>query len=369
MLSCSFMNHEHVPVCEHAARAFLAPLDRLHGLQDSTRFELAEDAWYDAIVEIRSATGADRYAAEAVTGVTTTTLRAVRSRLGRVRARTGLPPLLLTDYVTPAVAERLIDHGTVFVDGAGNVHLDGTAAYVVILGRPRSQKPRHSGFTPIGLELIFALLAEPRLLGAPVREASERTGISTGKVSALLNALVDQGYLGRRNAAGRRRLLVLQEQERLLQRWELGYLEVLRPRLSPSSSRLPPSVTFDRVAQMARDDAGTLIGGEHAADALTGFLKPASLTLRVPPGTQKRTAMRLGLAPAKGEPEVTLNDRFQARVDAYADGPAPSVGRHSQHAHPILVRAELLAGGSDRLREVPDRLLGPILNRLAADAA
>mgnify|MGYP007127338232 CR=1 FL=1 len=121
--------------------------------------------------------------------MTTTTLPAVRSRLERVRARTGPPPLLLTDYGTPAVAECLTDHDTAFVDGAGNVHLDGTAAYVVILGRPRRQKSRTSGFIPIELELICALLAEPRLLGAPVREVSERTGISTCKVSGLLAAL------------------------------------------------------------------------------------------------------------------------------------------------------------------------------------
>ncbi len=352
----------------HEAEAFLAPLDRLHGLQVSTRFELAENAWYDAIVEVHSRTGTDRYAAETVPGVTTTTLPAVRSRLERVRAQAGLPPMLLTDYVTPAVAERLIGHGTAFVDGAGNVHLDGTAAYVVILGRPRIQKSRTSGFTPIELELIFALLAEPGLLGAPVREVSERTGISTGKVSGLLAALVDQGYLGRRNAAGRRRLLVLQEPERLLERWEFGYLEVLRRRLSPSSWRLPPGVAFGHIAQMARDDAGTLIGGEHAADALTGFLKPATLTLHVPPGTQKRTATRLRLAPSQGRSEVILIDRFQTRVDAYRDEPTPRVGPHSPHAHPILVRAELLAGGSDRLREVADRILRAILKRVTTDA-
>lgn len=353
----------------HGAEAFLAPLDRLHGLQVSTRFEFAEHAWHDAIVEVRSSTGTDRYAAETVTGVTTTTLPAVRSRLERVRAKTGLPPLLLTDYVTPAVAESLIDHGTAFVDGAGNVHLDGAAAYVVILGRPRSQKSRTSGFTPIELELIFALLAEPRLLGAPVREVSERTGISTGKVSALLAALVDQGYLGQRGATGRRRLLILQEPERLLERWEFGYLEALRPRLSPSSWRLPPGVAFDHISQMARDEPSTLIGGEHAADALTGFLKPATWTLHVPPGTQKRTATRLRLAPSRGRSEVTLIDRFQPRVDAHPDDPTPSVEPHSPHAHPILVRAELLAGGSDRLREVADRLLGTILNRVTTDAA
>lgn len=173
MLSRSFMNHEHAPACEHSARAFLAPLDRLHGLQVSTRFEPAEHAWYDAIVEVRSSAGTDRYAAETVNGVTTTTLPAVRRRLERVRAQTGLPPLPLTDHVTPAVAERLIDHATAFVDGAGTVHLDGAAAYVVIFGRCANRTFR----------LMFPALARHKCVCVPrprrKRQPSDRPSMTS----------------------------------------------------------------------------------------------------------------------------------------------------------------------------------------------
>ncbi len=354
---------------KHEVEAFLAPLQRLPGLDVTAQFELGEAAWYDAIVEVRSQTGTDRYAAESVLGVTTTTLAAVRNRLERARAQTGMPPLLLTDYVTPAVAERFLDQGVAFADAAGNVHLDGAAGYILVLGRPRSRKAPTTGFTPLELELIFALLAEPTLLQAPVRQVSERTGISIGKVSALLNELVEQAYLGQRKASGRRRLLVLQEPKRLLERWEFGYLEVLRPRLSPSTWQLPPNTALGHFLQNVGLLDGSLIGGEFAADAITGFLKPATLTLHVPQGAQKRTAVRLRLAPSKGTSDVVLVDRFQTGVDAQLQHQAQTAERTRPYAHPILVRAELLASGSDRLREVADRMLDPILKALGSDAS
>ena len=62
------------------------------------------------------------------------------ARAGRVRPA----PFLPTDYVTPAVVESLIGHGTTFVDSAGNLHLDGTAADVAIIGRSANRTFRLS---------------------------------------------------------------------------------------------------------------------------------------------------------------------------------------------------------------------------------
>jgi hypothetical protein len=352
----------------HDVEAFLSPLERLPGLDISARFELGETAWFDAIVEVRSQTGVDRYAAETMLGVTTTTLPSVRSRLEHARAQSGMPPLLLTDYVTPAVADGLLDHGMAFADLAGNVHLDGAAGYVLVLGRRRTRQTPKTGFTALELELIFALLAEPTLFEAPVRQVSERTGISIGTISALLNELVEQGHLGQRKAAGRRRLLVLQEPKRLLARWEFGYLETVRPRLSPSTWQLPPHTPIERIVQEAESLDRVLIGGEHAADAITGFLKPSTLTLHVPPGAQKRAAVQMRLVPTQGSSDVVLVDRFQTSVDALPAQAAPGPAPRRPYVHPILVRAELLATGSDRLREVADRLLDPILKPLGSDA-
>ena len=225
-----------------------------------------------------------------------------------------------------------------FADAAGNAHLDGVAGYVLVLGRSRSRKAPNPGFTALELELIFALLAEPTLLQAPVRDVSERTGISIGKISALLNELVEQAYLGQRKTAGRRRLLVLREPKRLLERWEFGYLEVIRPRLSPSTWQLTPSTALGHTVHNVEALERVLIGGEHAADAITGFLKPTTLTLHVPPGAQKRTAVRLRLVPSRGASDAVLIDRFQTSVDALPAHAAQRTERTRPYVHPILAR-------------------------------
>lgn len=105
-------------------------------------------------------------------------------------------------------------------------------------------------------------------------------------------------------------------------------------------------MTVDQVVATTAAMSGILVGGEVAADELTGALSPASVTLHALPGDAKRIAVALRLRPfVAGEPRVVLQDRWMPSLDG-SDG----------RAHPILVRAELLALGSDRLREVADLL-------------
>lgn len=118
---------------------------------------------------------------------------------------------------------------------------------------------------------------------------------------------------------------------------------------------------------------GALVGGEYAAAALTRQLRPSSLTLHVPPTDSKRVAVDLRLRPSDtGTGDVVILDRFLPALDhadeALADESltAPSPARV---AHPILARAELLATGSDRLREVADRLRDQLILPRLRDGA
>ena len=310
-----------------------------------------------AIVEIRSNRGVDRYVAQYQARVTTTTLGSVTNRLERARNDLGLPPLLLTDHVTPAVAAALHDQHMAFADAAGNAHLDGAAGYVHVLGHRPERRPARSGLTVTDLELTHALLRQPALIREPLRAIAEATGISLGKVSQTLRTLTDQGYVGRRKG----NLRVLQEPERLLERWEFGYLEQLRPRLNPSTWHLGPNDTLEHAYQRARDLDQVRVGGEYAADAYTRHLKPATLTLHVPPGAGRRTAIELQLRPTQTPSDVTLIERLRAPLDTLTSEVTPHGAPPRQFAHPILVRAELLAQGSDRLNEIADRILQHVI--------
>jgi hypothetical protein len=332
-------------------------------VNSETEVNQHREARPDAIVTIHTAAGTDHYAAEAKLHVTSQSLSSLLSHLVRLQAAGGARAMLLTTYAPPAVADALAAHGIAYADAAGNAHLIGPAAYARIRGQRPERTTTRSSLTPTDLKLVFALLRRSDLLPMPLRHVAEATGISLGKVSATLRTLSELGFV--QTHEQRRRL---RDPERLLQRWEVGYLEAIRPRLHPSTWRLAPGATLEDLHRRALGLPDVLIGGEFAADALTKSLKPGGLTLHTPRGGTKRLAIDLRLRPPDSEePEVILIERFLAGLDqaaakATANGTTTIV-------HPILARAELLAHGSDRLREIADRLRDEvILPRLREDA-
>lgn len=145
------------------------------------------------LVKLASRVGSCAYVAHARRGVTTTTLSAVLAELERVQ-RGGNRPLLLSPHLTPAVTKRLLAERIEFVDGAGNVFLDGPAAYVLVLGHKPGRTPSSGGFTVTDLKPIYALLSKPTLRRATQRDLSAVTGVSLGKISATLHQLETAGY-------------------------------------------------------------------------------------------------------------------------------------------------------------------------------
>jgi hypothetical protein len=272
--------------------------------------------------------------------------------------------MLLTDHLAPGVAADLEAKGIAYVDAAGNAYLNGPAAYVLTRGQRPERPAARTGLTATDLKLVFAILCRPEILHEPLRHIATTTGISLGKVSTTLRRLGDLDHI---REIGRQR--VLHDPPRLLHRWEVGYLEAVRPRLNPTTWRRPNHTSLDEASRSALALPDVLIGREFAADALTRFLKPGSLTLHVPPAEAKSTAVELRLRPGGAvQPEVILVDRFLPALDQ-AEADSQPHGSKTPLAHPILARAELLALGSDRLREVADRLRDKvILQRLHRDA-
>lgn len=349
-------------------RAPLATLEAFPGLEltlGDLEKALDDRQRVDATVTIRSRSGSCEYTVHAKRGVTTTTLPAVLATIERVQRQIERPPLLLSDYLTPAVTEKLLAEQVEFADGAGNVFLNSPAAYVLVLNKRPARKQSAGGFTATDLELIYALLSKPQLLKETYRDLRAATGVSLGKISATLNQLEAADYLFR----GKSGALLLRDPAQLLERWEYGYLEQLRPKLKPSGWRLGKNTAIkDALAEVSKVP-DFLVGGEVAADEFTHHLKPATLTLHVPRGKTKATAARLRLAPSDGDADVTMLERFGPPA-GYGEAQAldQSKGDNPRNlAHPILVRAELLALDDSRLREVAGRLLDTvILPELAA---
>lgn len=324
----------------------------------------------DALAAVTSPVGTTDYVVEVRRTVTTSTLPAITNQLERLAQAFGRAPLLLAPHLTPGVTERLVARGFEFADRSGNAYLSSPAAYVLVLGRragPDSDRQPATGLTATALILVYALLADRRMWKASFRDLREATGVSLGKISATVKQLGEAGYVSTTASRGRHVLEPLD----LLDRWDFGYLEQLRPSLKPSRWALRAGDQLGDVTVRLADRPDVLVGGEAAAATLTHYLEPTTVALHVPPGATNEVAARLRLRPDPHDGPVTILERFVPVRDRDAAAPqaldeTPDPEQHL--AHPILVRAELLTHDDPRLRKTAGRLLDELIRpELTAD--
>ena len=296
----------------------------------------------DATIGLRFGGRQFRYVAEVKRGLRPATLGAV---IHQLRAYGGIP-LLVTDHVTPPLADALRAHGVEFIDAAGNAFLNQPPVLVFVKGqRPADEGPaleRGRAFQATGLQVLFALLARPELVARPYRDIAPAAGVARGTVGWVMAELPGLGYIAR--IGGRRRLI---NGERLLDRWTEAYARTLRPKLLLGRFR----------GDMATLRAGTapwpgdlLIGGELAAARLTRHLRPGTATFYAQ-AIDPKVILKLVLK-ADAEGNVDVRRRFW-------DFP----GEHAQLTPTLLVYADLLAIGDARCLETAQLLRGQLLAR------
>ncbi|MEA3543894.1 MAG: hypothetical protein U9R69_01590, partial [Thermodesulfobacteriota bacterium] len=138
-------------------------------------------------------------------------------------------PLLVSHYISPQMAARLKQKKVEYADCAGNLYLNQMPLYIEIGGQKHPQKPPGADrlFRPAGLKLIYLLLRNHQAINATYRVLADDSGIALGAIGDLFGELEKRGNLTR-DKQGKRQLDAIEE---LLQRWQLGYLETLRPKL------------------------------------------------------------------------------------------------------------------------------------------
>ncbi len=267
------------------------------------------------------------------------------------------PALLLTDYVTPQMAKLLRDAGIAFADTAGNAYLEFAGNIVYVIGNTPERRPRAEkavrAFQPTGLRVVFALLCAPELIARPTRELAAMLGVANGTIARVIDDLAHLGFittLGRRD----RRLHNLKG---LLERWVMMYPVHLRPTLL---RRRLTTDERDWWKNAAFDPLHVALGGEPAADRLTQYLKPGTVTLyvrdEVRPLNEIVARHRLRTDPA-GEVEV-LDAFWPAEIAADQPGLTPTP----------LIYADLLATGDARCIETAKLVYDGYLARRFTEA-
>ena len=226
----------------------------------------------DAVVRIGEGRQARTYLVEIKQGLRPATLGAALHQIDRF----GKPGMLIADYVTPAMAETLKGHGVAFLDAAGNAFLDQPPLHVWVKGeRPQEKhaagQPTGRAFRPGGLKVLFALLCHPDWIDHPYREIAEQAGVAHGTVGWVMTDLQQLGFVA--DIDGKRRLL---QQERLLKQWTEAYARTLRPKLLIARYRTDMAAWWVNLNAQKYD---ALLGGEAAAERITGHLRPETVTL------------------------------------------------------------------------------------------
>jgi hypothetical protein len=285
--------------------------------------------------------------------LSTNTVGLVISQLQRLGDTSADRPLLFTRQVPDRLIDQMIEHGLEFVDAAGNLYLNSPAAYALIRGKrlPKVAAAATKTFTTNGFKLIYVILQDPDQLTANHRAIASAAGIAASSVGLILKQLESMQYLQRKRNGNYQ----LFDYAKLLHRWELGYVERLRPKLfvgqfSPANGESIAALT-QSLSQQA-EKQGFLIGGELGAAIATNYLRPQSVTLHVQEN-YRPLLVKLRLKPDP-QGSITLLQQFGTANGNQSPGAEIL-------ADPRLIYAELMMTGNDRLRETADRLLENII--------
>ncbi|SRR5581483_738663 len=307
----------------------------------------------DAWLRIGKGKEATDYLVEAKRTVTPATVGVIVAQLRDRTATAGRIALLVTDYLTAPVAEKLRAQHQQFADAAGNAYLEGPGLLVYVVGR--KPLPVHGGkrtgktFTVNGLKVLFALLCDPEVATAPHRTIAAAAGVALGAVPGVLGELQDAGHL---LVAGKNRRL--NATKRLLDEWALAYARRLRPRTKVATYQTPNFATWK---EWRIDPEQVRWGGEPAANLLVRHLKPGVLTLyaeKLPP--KLMIEQRLVPAALIQPPYVEVRKPFW--------GKALKPDARANTVPPVLVYGDLLATGDGRCIETARMIYDRYLARL-----
>jgi hypothetical protein len=226
----------------------------------------------DAQLELRHAGKTLRYVAEVKRRLRPATLGVIIHQL----AAHGDHALLVTEHVTPPLADQLRTHGVQFIDAAGNAFLNTPPLLIWVKGEKPANRltpPRDRGraFAATGLQVVLALLCKPNATNHPYREIGQLAGVAHGTVGWIMPELEGLGFIA--HVGGQRRLMNI---DRLLRQWTEGYIRALRPKLVLDRYQAPTLEWWNTFNPKKYE---YMLGGEAAAGRLTKHLRPGTITV------------------------------------------------------------------------------------------
>jgi hypothetical protein len=314
---------------EAAAQAFArstgmraVPIDRetrgtQAGADGEMQFDLGGGRRFTMPVEVKA--NIDRFA-------TTAALKDVQEKRGE-------PMLLVTDQLSPKMAESLREHQISFLDTAGNVFLDRPEALLYVVGRRLTDARtvlRRRTSSPKQLQVLYALMTTPELVSASYRTIAAKAGVALSTVNMAIDDLLERGLL----VAGPEGERSFGDWDRVVEEWGAQYPARLRVKL-PAKRYTTDNKSWWQTADLSKYNAA--FSGEVAAAKLTHHLRPVRVMLYAPSVMPKELILAERLrADPRGEIEI-VQAFWHIRRD-----------EHAGVATPALVYADLLDTGESR---------------------
>jgi hypothetical protein len=252
--------------------------------------------------------------------------------------------VLLAPYVPGPIGSHLAAHGISYVDAVGNCHLEtengGLLAHVE--GKRAARGGGSTGVRLPGYQLMFAILAQPDLLGQPVRKIAAAAGTGKTAVGDHLKRLAQQGLIARTP----KRSAILRRRD-LFDRWLSAYPDVVRPAWYQGRYRTRASdpEEIERLVANAWGKRRWSLGGGAAAWRMNGFYRGSDTVIHVDAAPNDELRRLRALPDEEGNLTIL---RTPGTV-AYA-------GTQSHIVHPLLVYTELMASEDPRLREAAEKV-------------
>lgn len=253
--------------------------------------------------------------------------------------------LLLAPHVGAPLGAMLAAAGVNYVDLRGNCHLRLGGTYAAhVEGRGKgAAAPRTKGVRAAGIRVLFALLAEPDLLGRPTREIARAAGTNA---QTALDATRRLERAGAVLIERRRRRWLPGGRGFGLERFVADYASILRPALQLGRFRTPERTPADLdrdLKEVLGEICGVWLGGTAAADRIAPHHRGAETVLHTT-GKNAELVKRLRAVP---EPQGTV-------ILLGLPGPLATRGLTPETVHPLLVYAEMLLTVDERVAEAAE---------------
>lgn len=194
-----------------------------------------------------------------------------------IKQAAGKPFLLVAQKLYGATKAALREKKINYLDMAGNIYYRHGLYLIQVDGNKTGDENKvatNRAFTKTGLKTVFFFLLDEHALNRPYRETALMTGVALGNIGKIVEGLKEAGFILQMTD----RTCVLKNKKGLLDRWIAGYRETLKPNLHIGNFKLPPDINTATLQDRIGRDAKNALGGEPAAEIMTGYLRPEIYT-------------------------------------------------------------------------------------------